>query len=301
MKKVQFEVVPIGHMFMWNEQEYKKIDDKFGERLDGHQVNMVGGHVYYKSIHTYIGNAATKISTTLFGDASLENSIGEVLAGTFITIFEDVCKKHQVENMRRVKNDAHNRNSALLKKIENMKEKYSLSQSINTILEWIEYGKLPEHEIIRAIFSKDTIKQTSSEKIFADFVSTKVGNLCKIVKSNDIYIDDGGNLKKLTKNKGAEKSKSLDFKITKNEKIIYTFNKVTIGSGGGQDNQYDDLRKFLERAVKIHVDNNIYWIGVADGSYYTDKKILQLKQDCSNSKNVFVMNTDELVKFIENL
>jgi hypothetical protein len=61
--------------------------------------------------------------------------------------------------------------------------------------------------------------------------------------------------------------KSIDFKWTWNNIMFYAAHKYTKDEGGAQDNQYHDLRLFLQYA-KLNSNPSIMFYAIADGQYY---------------------------------
>jgi hypothetical protein len=165
--------------------------------------------------------------------------------------------------------------------IDNLDDK-SLNVKINN---WCTRHKLP-YDLVKdkvktdfifaRFFVKDPMKQGIHEKVAAnvlqelpfikDFkVLPKQGFLAKRIVNGVVLSDE------LSKNTSL-KTKSIDFKwtITTNKGIditCYASHKYTKSRGGNQDNQYTDLRSFMEHARQNH-DKNTRFFAICDGEYY---------------------------------
>ena len=87
-----------------------------------------------------------------------------------------------------------------------------------------------------------------------------------------------------------------------NQNKMYLYMKYTTGVGGGQDNQFDDVKQFVRvcneyMLVGSNYDTRCQFVCVVDGDYYTDKKKVQLKTLVSqqNQTNLMILSSAELV------
>lgn len=70
---------------------------------------------------------------------------------------------------------------------------------------------------------------------------------------------------------------------------VYITQKYTNGVGGGQDSQFRDVITFLEYGSKKH-----RVAAYVDGSYYTTRKVQQLKEHFCNNLNVRICSLREI-------
>lgn len=126
------------------------------------------------------------------------------------------------------------------------------------------------------MFAKDPIKQNFTEKIAAELLSVAAQ------PNKGMSFSPEGELQK-----GASyrNSKTVDFV----KDGIYITQKYTNGTGGSQDNQFRDVITFLEYGSKKH-----RVAAYVDGSYYTPKKIEQLKKHFHNNPNVQICSLKEI-------
>ena len=88
--------------------------------------------------------------------------------------------------------------------------------------------------------------------------------------------------------RGAKATKSIDF--NRNGELICA--KVTTGAGGGQDNQYRDVRDFLKEAGEYDIKyGNKKFTALVDGDYYTEEKLKTLNK--FETKNIRITSSDE--------
>lgn len=174
---------------------------------------------------------------------------------------------------------------------------------INDLLSDIKQSKY-----FKYAFCKDPNKQNIYEKAELNFLKNihLIKNVIKLENSgeNALYVNNhilakGEDSPKIRREK--YKSKSIDFKFTilphknrSNKLTCYAMHKYTEINGGAQDNQFQDLRIFLENSP---LERGECFIALADGEYYT-KKIIQLKKefDIISKRRVFTSN--ELEEYI---
>ena len=108
-------------------------------------------------------------------------------------------------------------------------------------------------------------------------------------------------------------AKSLDENIKGKEKIIYLSpkgklfdHKYAKEPGGHQDNQYEDLLKFIQACINIPEKNSVF-LAIADGEYFNsiDGKVgktrIQNLRDAGNNSNVFGLTSEETKDILEKL
>ena len=96
--------------------------------------------------------------------------------------------------------------------------------------------------------------------------------------------------------------KSIDFKFhisyQNKERHCYCYHKYINESGGSQDNQYKDIKQFIESSNK-NIDTESNWFfAICDGNYFTETKIKEISELCNPNKNVYYTN---IYKFKERL
>ena len=172
----------------------------------------------------------------------------------------------------------------LITKIENHLSRFGMDLDVNTALSIIVAS-----DLTASLFAMPASKQNMSEALQKKFLSEK--NVCvnKLpgMGPNAIRLMDGSLIK--GDDRGGKATKSMDFLGEKGE---YIFAKVTVGSGGGQDNQYRDVLDFLKKAQrydKKHGDKQ--FVALVDGDYYTHKKIASLNEYAS--PNIRITTSDE--------
>ena len=149
---------------------------------------------------------------------------------------------------------------AMMVKIKNWAEKFNYDYEIIK-------KKILDDEIFACVFVKDPRKQNIYEKTAAKYISSIEGisEFKKLPNSgkNALYINKGV----LCHNKKGE-SKSIDF-IWKFKDITFlASHKYTKDSGGGQDNQYNDIMHFLKNSRE---NQDYYFLAICDGPYYLEK------------------------------
>lgn len=180
-------------------------------------------------------------------------------------IYEIKLKEALKENKKNFLNTLNEKET--IEKIE----KYALENdySVNYIIQ-----KLHEEPLLIDLFVKNPTKQGIHEKIAYDILSKiddfKNVDLLPKRGNSSLYITNGIiiNGKELTTK---EKTKSIDFYFEYKDYSVYATHKYTKESGGSQDNQFNDVKYFLENAIKNTVKNNIF-VAIVDGEYYTEKK-----------------------------
>ena len=128
------------------------------------------------------------------------------------------------------------------------------------------------------------------------------------LKTKKIYSLSNINIwkKEVKERGGTGEAKTLDFEWQSKGKQIYASHKYTKDGGGGQDNQYRDMKDFIREANKSHTPNTIF-LAIADGPYYgmndTGSRTTKLQnlQYLANRTNVFALSGEELEEFLNNL
>ena len=172
----------------------------------------------------------------------------------------------------------------LLVKIKNQIERYELKMSVKKVL-----NHIVDDDYFASMYAKDASKQNMSEKLQKKYLGNKNITIKKLNAAGRgaIRLMDG---ELITGNdRGGKATKSMDFEGENGE---YIFAKVTSGQGGGQDNQYRDVREFLKEAKEYdrkHGDKK--FVALVDGDYYTTEKLNTL--NVFQTRNIRITNCDE--------
>ena len=149
-------------------------------------------------------------------------------------------------------------------------EKESKEFQVDTILERIKTDPLT-----RALFRKDPTRQSIHEKTQIDYIKQKYPDA---YKPNNICFSNK-KIHTILKNKRPPNStKTFDLHIPSEK--IYGILKYTTTPGGSQDNQYADVKSFIQNAIGYLSENEespekFYFF--LDGVYYSEKKRKELK------------------------
>ena len=213
--------------------------------------------------------------------------------------------KQQVEkNLKLVLKDLGKKD--MNEKISNWANKFNYSFEVIK-------QKIVNDEIFRCVFIKEPGKQSFHERIAAEYIKTldEVIDFEKLpnVGKKAIYLTNGKIFKGSDLSKKSKETKSIDFSWKTGKFIIYATHKYTgiDGSGGGQDNQYEDVQKFIKNAVDCN-EKNCVFLAICDGDYYQrkdsqtgDETKLKRLERLTDNKTVFVKTIDELNLFLKNL
>lgn len=134
------------------------------------------------------------------------------------------------------------------------------------------------------LFFKDPSKQSAHQDLAVKFLKKemkKYEGFCdfELLRSSGpgaLYVKNGKVVKSEEMNESLKNGKSIDFKWEFKDKrlkesiVFYGSHKYTKEDGGSQDNQRNDLVRFIEKTAGNR-DKNVYFFAIADGAYY-DKK-----------------------------
>lgn len=141
--------------------------------------------------------------------------------------------------------------------------------------------KIGNDGMFAACFSKTPSKQGMHERIAAEYLEKVecIGDFEILPKGGKgaLFINARGEImRRVSKPDGsAQDSKSLDFRWKTGGYVCYASHKYTHESGGAQDHQFRDQKRFLENFQK-HGNPQAVCFAVCDGAYYTDKKMREL-------------------------
>ena len=195
------------------------------------------------------------------------------------------------------KNSISHESNWLCVKVNNHINKCKVASTLNDVL--IEITK---SSLVASFFAKDPKKQNISEKTQMEFLNQKLER--SVSKPSCLYIMSDGKIEKHFKHPPGATAKSIDFQSIDNscgfECQEYYFAKVTERNGGAQDNQWADVRSFIEGAKKnleiVKTEKGDYssgpkFIAIVDGHFYWDdnnnptSKCNQLLQDAVGYEN----------------
>lgn len=166
----------------------------------------------------------------------------------------------------------------LLKNIKKRKYQEKIkkyAEKFNYEVNYLEQILLEDDFLINSI-SKDPTKQNFQEKIAKEFLEKNIEG----IKNFEILPKNGEKSKYLANGVLLTKeelttdnhTKSIDFYWEYKDYKFYATHKYTKESGGAQDNQYDDVKKFLSHA-KQYTKKGVFFIAICNGNYY--KKIIK--------------------------
>ncbi|WP_426461259.1 hypothetical protein [Mycoplasma hafezii] len=126
--------------------------------------------------------------------------------------------------------------------------------------------------IVISKFAKDPSKQNIHEQIAGDFIK-KIDGVTEfkiLPKSGKYakYLTSDGNV--LEFQPAIKSLKTIDMQWKYNNCMFYASHKYTDQEGGAQDNQFEDIKKFL-KSVQQRTDSNVFFIALTDGNYYQTK------------------------------
>ena len=147
-------------------------------------------------------------------------------------------------------------------------KRYGLSADIEEFLH-----EVVSSDYLASMLSKDASKQNMSEKLQISYLSNRGIHIEKLPATGDNAVRLLNGELIYGNDRGAKATKSIDF--NRNGELICA--KVTTGAGGGQDNQYRDVRDFLKEAGEYDIKyGNKKFTALVDGDYYTEEKLKTL-------------------------
>ena len=171
----------------------------------------------------------------------------------------------------------------LLKKIENHMERYGRSSDIEEFLH-----EVASSDFLASMLYKDASNQNMSENLQISYLSNRGIHIEKLPATGDNAVRLLNGELIYGNDRGAKATKSIDF--NRNGELICA--KVTTGAGGGQDNQYRDVRDFLKEAGEYDIKyGNKKFTALVDGDYYTEEKLKTLNK--FETKNIRITSSDE--------
>ncbi|TPE56968.1 hypothetical protein FJO69_02550 [[Mycoplasma] falconis] len=156
-------------------------------------------------------------------------------------------------------------------------------------------------------FAKDPNKQNIHEIIASEFIKPIDGvtNFKILPKSgkNAIYLTSDGNVLKYQPD--FKSLKTIDMTWEYKNITFYASHKYTYDEGGAQDNQFEDVKRFLESVQKI-INPNVFFVCLTDGLYY--QKLVKNGMSRKDYLNMAykglssaAISTEELADFMKKL
>lgn len=206
-------------------------------------------------------------------------------------------KERWLENARDVPRQVKDKEKGMMKRVHTYHTRFDYA--IPKVIR-----KIHRDAMFAACFAKDPKKQVMHENIAADY-------LRKIALVGDDFemLPNGGegawhiNAKgvfRQGKGKRAQDSKTLDFCWTTAGIKCWASHKYTKESGGAQDHQFKDQKRFLENFRK-HKGERVAFFAICDGEYYTDKKMDELRQATNDNPPSFAVHIEEVATKLREL
>lgn len=188
-------------------------------------------------------------------------------------------------------------------KTKQMQEKiYNFAEMHGLHPKYVEQLILDDY-LYRINFAKDPKKQTAHEKIVAEHIESVLGET-GVFKN----LPAGGKSAKYVTNNGVrhenlDGTKSIDFEIHTKGLVLFATCKYTKGNGGAQDNQYNDVKKYLRVCREMvslgNNKTNERFIAIVDGNYYTKEKLSELNNIAL--KTVDIMSASNFKSYLDSL
>lgn len=214
--------------------------------------------------------------------------------------YEKKIRIRQEENVKKVRENISS--PEMQKKIINFSSKYNLNKR------YVEQKIIDDYSF-RVQFAIDPSRQSYHEDIAYDYLKDlEIANKCIRLPAS------GGNAKYVTENgivngslgKKISNSKSIDFEFEIDNVKIYISHKYTKDDGGAQDNQFNDIKLFIND-VNLMLNNNIsnkyenkIFIALVDGPYYKRGNRLEELRSLGGN-NVEVLSIEGMEKMLKSI
>ena len=187
---------------------------------------------------------------------------------------QETIKKNEIE----VIESANVRDKNLIARIENFRrEKMTTEEMENNTTDSI-IESIKTNTIIRAVFRKDTTRQSLYEKAQIEWIQNhQYDDAVKMSTNGTCLSKNKFHIISKTNRRPKDATKTFDVYIP--SKNIFAVLKYTTVPGGSQDNQFADVKHFVIQAIGYLSENlkapekfSMY----LDGAYYTSKKVKEL-------------------------
>ncbi len=186
-------------------------------------------------------------------------------------------------------------------KIENWANKFRLDPSVIR-------QKIIDDELFSLHYIIDPGKQNFYENLAANYIKnfSNVENFKNLPNNgaNALVVHAGNIISKTQAQSNA--SKTIDFEWNTGTIKCYASHKHTKVSGGGQDNQYKDIRNFMENSRNNNAPN-ILFFAICDGDYYQNlsqsnmSKMQILNRDFEKDNKLKALTINELFDHLNTL
>lgn len=170
-------------------------------------------------------------------------------------------------------------------------------------------NEIINNSMFKRFFLKDPIRQNMYETVVSEYIENIDGVKNFGKPSPPLYITTNGKLmsKSDIKSQNLDVAcKSIDFYWEYDGKRFYAYHKYAKEPGGHQDNQYEDLLKFIQSANSLKIPDSVF-LAIADGEYFNsndgkvDKKRIDNLRDSANKKNSFAITSEEVNSILFNI
>lgn len=153
---------------------------------------------------------------------------------------------------------------------------------------------------LASFFASDPKRQNFYEKEVSDYLKAKVKDFKSLPISGPkaFFFGDPG-IVIGEQAVSVNSSKSLDCSWVEDEHLVWATLKYIDQDGGGQDNQYHDVLKFLGKAManrRANPEIPFIYAAVCDGDYFNRRGRMQKLVDLINVNGVVVATHDQIVE-----
>ncbi len=204
-----------------------------------------------------------------------------------------IKKRESFKNINNVLTELNNGDKGLEKRIDTFVESSGFSHSE------VEH-KIRTDEMVKALFAKQTTRQTIYKKSALDWLSNELPvtvNDLKISKSETLYVSNNGRID----NYNSSSSIALDFHWNYNGNDFYAKHVYSNESGGTQMAAYRKVQDILRYFMDARDVTKIL-IVIADGDFYNKKRMQELKNHLRVSPpKSFAVHIQEVPDVVLNL
>jgi hypothetical protein len=191
--------------------------------------------------------------------------------------YQESLKKNDIE----LTLEAERRDPKLLLKINNyiknkMTEEERTTNTVDSIIESIKTVPM-----IRSIFRIPPIKQSTDEKEQIEWIQRhQYNDAFKMRSDTNGTCLSKNKLHEINKNNPRPSDATKTFDVHVPSKKLFAVLKHTTAKGGAQDNQYRDVKHFVQQIIGYLSENQTAeecFAFYLDGTYYTPKKYKELE------------------------
>jgi hypothetical protein len=209
------------------------------------------------------------------------NKLDMPMAQTFDHFLSNKYQESLKTNDNELTLEAERRDPKLLFKINNyiknkMTEEERKTNTVDSILESIKTVPM-----IRSIFRKDPIKQSTDEIEQIEWIQRhQHSDAFKMPSNTNGTCLSKNKFHEINKNNPRPSDATKTFDVHVPSKKLFAVLKHTTTAGGAQDNQYRDVKDFVQQIVGYLSENQTAeecFAFYLDGTYYTPKKYRELE------------------------